>query len=99
VLFRSEAVFEDIARIQNDLDLTSYLDRIKAQHLRSRETSLETNGFWLDRIQFYFDDTDEDYLDIYRYETLVDELTAEDIRKAARSLLGEQYVLVTLLPE
>ncbi len=95
----TEAVFEDIARIQNDLDLTSYLDRIKAQHLRSRETSLETNGFWLGQIQFYFDDTDEDYLDIYRYETLVDELTAEDIRKAARSLLGEQYVLVTLLPE
>ncbi len=95
----TEAVFDDIARIQNDLDLTSYLDRIKAQHLRIRETSLETNGFWLDQIQFYFDNTDEDYLDIYRYEVLVDELTADDIRKAARSLLGEQYVLVTLLPE
>lgn len=95
----TQAVFDDIAQIQHDLNLTSYLDRIKAQHLRSREVSLETNGFWLDQIQHYFDNTDEDYLDIYRYEMLVDELTAEDIREAARSLLSERYVQVTLLPE
>lgn len=95
----TQAVFDDIAQIQRDLNLTSYLDRIKAQHLRSREVSLETNGFWLDQIQHYFDNTDEDYLDIYRYEMLVDELTAEDIREAARSLLSDQYVQVTLLPE
>ena len=94
-----QAVFDDIAHIQHGLDLTSYLDRIKAQHLRSREVSLETNGFWLDQIQFYFDSTNEDYLDIYRYKALVDELTAEDIREAARSLLRDQYVQVTLLPE
>ena len=93
------AVFDDIAQLQHGLDVTSYLDRIKAQHLRSREVSLETNGFWLDQIRFYFDNTNEDYLDIYRHEKLVDELTAEDIHDAARSLLGEQYVQVTLLPE
>ena len=95
----TQAVFDDIEQIQNGLDLTSYMDRIKAQHLRSREVSLETNGYWLDQIRFYFDNTNEDYLDIYRYEKLVDKLTAEDIREAARSLLGEQYVQVTLLPE
>ena len=92
-------MFDDIVQIKNDLSLTSYLDRIKAQHLRSREVSLETNGFWLDQIRFYFDNTNEDYIDIYRYDKLVDKLTAEDIREAARSLLGEQYVQGTLLPE
>ena len=94
-----QAVFHEIARIQTDLELEPYLTKVKQQQRRTRETSLEQNGFWMDTLRFYFENESEDITDIIRYDELIHDVTTEDVRGAARSWLADRYVQVTLLPE
>lgn len=95
----TRAVFDEIDAIQTTLDLDDIVVKIREQQRRQRETSLEQNNFWLSTLRFYTEHPAEDMNDIFRYTELIDSLTAEDLRGAARQFLREQYVQVTLLPE
>ena len=94
-----QAVFDEIEEVKGDEDLSEYIDKVKAQQRRQRETSLEQNGFWLGTLNFYYSHENEDLLDVHRYNELIDSLTAEDIREAARHYLADRYVQVVLYPE
>lgn len=94
-----QAVFAEIEKVKGDEDLSEYVDKVKEQQRRQRETSLEQNGFWLGVLDFYYDHENEDLLDVYRYNELIDSLTAEDVREAARMYLNDEYVQVVLYPE
>lgn len=95
----ARAVFDEIHAIKTTLDLDDIVVKIREQQRRQRETSLEQNNFWLSTLRFYLEHPEEDMNDIFRYTELVDSLTTEDLRDAARKYLQDQYVQVTLLPE
>jgi zinc protease len=78
---------------------TSAVSKVRESHLRSRETSLRQNGYWLSQIAFH-DQTGEDPLAILTIRPMVDRLSSRSMGEAARRwLLPRRYVKVTLLPE
>jgi zinc protease len=75
------------------------IDKVKEMQRRERETSVRENSFWLGQMLGRIS-TGGDLRDIPQYEQLIDALTAERVRDAARLYLNlENYVQVSLLPE
>ena len=82
------------------MHLDEYVEKVQEQQRRQRETSLEQNGFWLGTISFYYEHPNEDLLDVHRYTDLIDSLTSDDVREAARQYLNTgRYVQVVLYPD
>ncbi len=95
----AEAVFAEIDDLKNGVS-QEYVDKVKEQQRRERETSLEENGFWLGILDFYYTNENEDLLDVLRYGEMIDSLTPEDVQAAAREYLDtSRYVQVILYPE
>ena len=76
-----------------------YLTKVKEAALRSRETALKQNGYWLAQIST-FDQSGWSLAEIPNGEKLITSLTSEDLRKAAvKYLRTDNYVRVSLYPE
>jgi zinc protease len=76
-----------------------YLNKVKEAALRSRETALKQNGYWLAQIST-FDQNGWALAEIPDGEKLISALTSEDLRKAAQKYLRtDNYVRVSLYPE
>ena len=60
--------------------------------------NLKKNNYWKEVISDYLEN-DEDPVEILNYNNWVDELTADDIKKAANEYLGDNTVRVVLYPE
>jgi len=76
-----------------------YLTKVKEAALRSRETALKQNGYWLAQIST-FDQSGWPLADIPNGEKLISALTSEDLQKAAvKYLRTDNYVRVSLYPE
>ncbi len=94
------AVFAEIEEMKGDENLDEYVDKVKEQQRRQRETGLEQNNFWLYQLSFYYGHPNEDLLDVFTYTDVIDALTSDDIRKAARAYLNtDNYVQVVLYPD
>jgi len=77
----------------------SYVDKLKEQHLRKRETDLEENRFWLSVIHDAYVNN-KDLKSLLHYDELVNTLTPELIHETAKKYFNkENYVRVILLPE
>ena len=74
------------------------MTKIKEIQKRQRELNLKENGFWSGIISNYLQNN-EDPLAMLNYYKWVDEITADDIKKAANDYLGENVVKVVLYPE
>ena len=75
------------------------LEKVKETQVRSTETNLKQNGYWLSQLASY-DQNNEDPHNILAYRQRVDGLTPETVRDAARRYLDEKnHVRVTLYPE
>ena len=76
-----------------------YITKVRETQLRSYETNLKENTYWLRALQtYYFRKQDPDL--ILKYPELVGTLTSEKIQKAAVQYLNKNnYVQVVLLPE
>ena len=95
----TRAVFEEIEKLQAEPVDAETLAKVKEGQRRSWEDSQTQNGFWLSQIAFTAEN-EEDFAGIPDYPQLVDALTAEDIRAAARQYLRrDNYVRVSLYPE
>ena len=92
-------VFDEIAALkENGIDL-SYVQKVQEIQRRERETDLKENGFWLRGLQSYYT-LGLDPLLILAHDELVDGLTPERLRDAARRYLDpERYVLGVHHPE
>ncbi len=76
-----------------------YLAKVKEMQLRTRETSLKENRFWLGALQSYYFHN-ENPLEILDYEQMVRSLSPEDIHQAAGKYLHNKNIFrATLLPE
>jgi len=95
----TEVVFEQIDSLKTYGTTMKYLTKVKETQRRERETSLKENHFWLSILETY-DYHGEDFLDILKYDDLVDGLSLEAIQNAAQRYLSiANYVQVTLYPE
>lgn len=94
-----DAVFAEIDELKNEGISADYLDKVKEQQRRERETNLEENSFWVGTLDFYYTHTDENILDILSYGDLIDTIDEKDIQAAARQYLNaDRFVKVVLYP-
>jgi zinc protease len=76
-----------------------YLTKVKEAALRSRETALKQNGYWLAQIST-FDQSGWPLAEIPNGEKLISALTVQDLQRAAvKYLRADNYVRVSLYPE
>jgi zinc protease len=76
-----------------------YLTKVKQAALRSRETALKQNNYWLSQIQS-FDQSGWPLATIPDADKIIMALTSEDLRQAAAKYLRtDNYVRVSLYPE
>ena len=76
-----------------------YLTKVKQAALRSRETALKQNNYWLAQISA-FDQNGWELATIPDADKFINALSAEDIRRAAvQYLRTDNYVRVSLFPE
>ena len=95
-----EAVFAEIKEMKGEENLDEYVEKVQEQQRRQRETNLEQNAFWLGTLNFYYQHPDENLLDVFTYVDVIDALTSDDIREAARRYLNtDRYVQVVLYPD
>ncbi len=93
-----QAVLTEIKAVADSGPSEAELTKVREGQLRSRETALRTNGFWAQRLSSAYAYGD-DPAQILEYQKLVDGLTAEKVRDAARKYLnGENYIRVVLKP-
>jgi len=72
---------------------------VKEAALRSRETALKQNGYWLSQITT-FDQSGWSLAEIPNGEKLISSLTVQDLQRAAvKYLRTDNYVRVSLYPE
>jgi zinc protease len=73
--------------------------KVKETQLRSRETSLKQNGYWLGQLAAY-DQNGEDPRGILEYDRRIATLTPAMVREAANRYLNvNNYVQMRLYPE
>ena len=74
------------------------MTKIKESQKRQRELDLKENGFWKEVISNYLENN-EDPVEMLNYDQWVNDITADDIKKAINEYLGENIVKVVLYPE
>lgn len=92
----SEAVFDQIEKLKSDGPPEDVVATVKEQQRRERETEMRTNDFWVSVLDFYYSH-DEDVLDILRYGDLIDQLTTDDVQRAAREYLDSDRIVKGIL--
>lgn len=76
-----------------------YVNKVKEAALRSRETAIKQNGYWISQIAT-FDQSGWPLAEIPNGEKLITSLTAADLQRAAvKYLRTDNYVRVSLYPE
>jgi zinc protease len=76
-----------------------YLNKVKEAALRSWETAIKQNGYWLSQIQT-FDQSGWPLAEIPNGDKLISALTIDDLKRAAvKYLRTDNYVRVSLYPE
>ena len=94
-----EAVKEEIKSLQENGPSEENFNKIRETQRRSRESDLEKNRFWMNTLTSYYR-SDRDLAQIKEYEQLIEQLTKEDIQKAAKQFLDlEKAIIVTVKPE
>jgi zinc protease len=78
---------------------TLYIEKVSEIQRRSFEVNLKRNGFWLANLQAYYTNGENPEM-ILNYPTLVDHLSAGEIREAVKEYINtKNYVKVVLYPE
>jgi zinc protease len=92
-------IFTQIDSLKSFGTTEKYVNKIKESQMRSYETNLKKNEFWLSNLEAkYFHG--EPIEDITTYPELVGQLTLEDIQRAAQLYFNtDNYVNVVLYPE
>ncbi len=92
------AVFKEIEAIQEKGTTESLVEQVRESQRRERETDSKTNEFWLSALETY-DVEGLDLRDLPRFEELLQKVTSDSLRDAARRYLNEKrYVIGVLDP-
>ena len=95
----TNAVFSEVKKIRANGPTETDLNKAKETLIRTRETDIEKNEFWLGKIEsVYYDGTDP--ATILNFKDRVNAITIADLKLAANTyLLPKHYVRVVLKPE
>jgi zinc protease len=95
----TNAVFSELKKIMVNGPTGIDLNKAKETLIRARETDLEKNDFWLNKLEsVYFDGTDP--LTILNFKDRVNAVTIQDLKIAANNYLKpKHYVRVNLKPQ
>jgi zinc protease len=75
------------------------VEKVREIQRRAHEVNLKQNSFWLNNLQFYYDNNEDPRM-ILNYPKLVDHLTAQAIQNAVKKYFNmENYIKVVLYPE
>ncbi|RMH81628.1 MAG: insulinase family protein [Calditrichaeota bacterium] len=95
----TDLVFQQIDSLKQSPPAEIYLRKVKETQRRKYETDLKRNGYWLSVLEFH-DEHGEDPRNVLKFPELVEQLSGEDLRNAARQYLNtDNYVMVVLYPE
>jgi zinc protease len=90
-------IFSEIDALQREGPRASDLAKVKETFIRSRETALRENGWWLSQLMQAARDGDPA---AQALDPILAAVTVESVRDAARKYLDRsRYVRVTLLPQ
>ncbi len=93
-----DAVFKEIAAIQEKGAGERLLAQVRESEKRERETDQRTNEFWLSALEVY-DTEGLDLRELPRFEELLQGMTSDSVRDAARRYLTrDRYILGVLDP-
>jgi zinc protease len=94
-----EAAFAEVRAFQTEGPADSVVQKVKEAQRRASETNLRENGYWIGQL-LTTDRWGLDPRNLIRYQDLIEQLSAADIRDAARRYIRfDNYVQVTLMPE
>ncbi len=95
----TEAVFEEIRKIQANGPTEKDLMKVKETQRREMETNLKQNQYWLRGLErAYF--LGQEPTNIVTYEESIEGLTVEDLKETANKYFNfDQYIQVVLYPE
>jgi zinc protease len=95
----TKAVFAEIKKILKNGPTEVDLNKAKETLIRGRETDLEKNDFWLNRMEsLYFDGTDP--ATILNFKDRVNAVTVKDLKLSADTYIKtDHYVRMVLKPE
>jgi len=92
-------VFQEIEKLKSEPVSAEDLNKIKEIDLRTYETNLKENKFWLETLYFYYLNN-ENPGEILNYPRVVNAFSQETLREAAKRYLpADNYVRVVLYPE
>ena len=95
----TKAVFGEMKKILKKGPMAEDLNKAKESMIRKRETDIERNDFWLNKLEslYYNQDSQASVTD---YKDRVNAVTAEDLKRSASLIFKpEHYVRVVLMPE
>jgi len=91
------ATFEEIKRLQKEGIPGDYLDKVKAQTLRARETEQRTNGYWIEWLERSYRFGDDPTL-VLDPSGIIARMTSDNVKAAAKRFLDAktyfQWVMV-----
>lgn len=94
-----QAVFAEFERAKREGFSEEVITKVRESQRRSRETSLEQNGFWASQLAAYYRSGTDPNL-ILAYDELVDSVSADRLQAAARRYLKtDGLVIARLFPE
>ncbi|UTA69955.1 pitrilysin family protein [Emticicia sp. 21SJ11W-3] len=90
---------DEIQKIKTNGPEAVDIEKVKAEEKRSAELQVKENGFWDSYLtEQYLNSEDLNYINRYSKE-LIDKLTVESVKKAAKQLIGDNFAKFVLLPE
>ncbi|MEZ4868332.1 MAG: insulinase family protein [Caldilineaceae bacterium] len=93
------AVFAQIADLQENGPSATNLEKVQEQQRRNLEENLEQNSYWLNQLTFYVEHPDADPHTLTEQQDAIHALTAADIQAMAQQILNNQrYVKAVLYP-
>jgi zinc protease len=92
------SALDEIGKLRKDGPLQANIDKWRAEAKTGFETSIKTNGFWLNYLSGQIEDK-EDLHEVDGYLERLDRVTVGRLRDAARKYLsGSNYIRLELMP-
>jgi zinc protease len=94
----TQAVFGLVEKVKNEGIDQATVDKLKEQRRRGLETDKKENRFWSQQLaEHYRYGTDP--RKILELDKMIDRVSSDNVKKAAKQYLGKQYVDALLMPE
>ncbi|WP_316778587.1 M16 family metallopeptidase [Pedobacter antarcticus] len=93
------STLDEINTLKHSGPAPENIDKFKAEDRLSRETSLKSNGFWLNYLNGQLMEG-EPLNQLFLYELTIDKITVPAVREIAKKYISNQdYIRIVLLPE